>query len=65
LFATVFGSGSAWIRIDIRQLDPDPGGPKITHKNRKSGEILNFEVMDVLFCGLKASLVAWTFFMEV
>ncbi len=34
--------------------DPDPGGQK-----------KNFHVfMDVLFCGLKASPVAWTSFMD-
>jgi hypothetical protein len=37
---------------------------KMTHKNRKSKEISCFEVLDVLFSGLKASPVAWTSFME-
>jgi hypothetical protein len=47
---------------------PDSGSgsrrTKITHKNRKIFEISCFEELDVLFCGLKASSVAWTSFME-
>jgi hypothetical protein len=37
----------------------------MTHKNKKT-KLRNFmfEVLDVLFLGLKASHVAWTFFME-
>jgi hypothetical protein len=37
---------------------------KITHKNIKSTEFSCFEVLDVLFRGLKASPVAWASFME-
>jgi hypothetical protein len=37
----------------------------MTHKNRKKYRIFMFEVLDVLFWGLKASPVAWTSFMEV
>jgi hypothetical protein len=36
---------------------------KITHKNQKNQKSF-LEVLDVLFRGLKASLVAWTSFME-
>jgi hypothetical protein len=36
----------------------------VTHKIEKSKEISCFEVLDVLFGGLKASLVAWPFFMK-
>ena len=32
----------------------------MTQKNRKRTEFSSFEVLDVLFCGLKASHVAWT-----
>jgi hypothetical protein len=40
-------------------------GAKMTHKNRKREEKIScFEVMDVLFSGLKASPVAWKSFME-
>jgi hypothetical protein len=35
-----------------------------THKNRRNLEISCFEVLDVLFLGLKASSVSWTSFME-
>jgi hypothetical protein len=35
----------------------------MTHKKRKK-EISRFEVLDVLFCRLKASPVAWTSFIE-
>jgi hypothetical protein len=37
---------------------------KITHKSRKTVEISCFEVPDVLFGELKASLITWTSFME-
>jgi hypothetical protein len=38
---------------------------KMTHKNReKNNKISYFEVLKVLFWGLKASPVAWTFSME-
>jgi hypothetical protein len=36
----------------------------MTHKNRKQLRNFMYEVLDVLFCGLKASPVAWTTFME-
>jgi hypothetical protein len=42
-------------------LDPDPGGKKLPTKIEK---IKFFKVLDALFCGLKASLVSWTSFME-
>jgi hypothetical protein len=40
--------------------DADPGGQKITHKteNVKKFHVMNYEVLDVLFSGLKASSVA-------
>jgi hypothetical protein len=53
------------IRIDFGQLDPDPGGKKWPKKIEKSEEISRFEVLDVLFWGLKASPVAWMSLMEV
>jgi hypothetical protein len=37
---------------------------KITHKNRESEEISCSEVLDILFCVLKASPAAWTSFMK-
>jgi hypothetical protein len=46
-----------WIRTGSRRAI-------ITHKNRKSEEISCFELLNVLFRGLKASPVAWTSFME-
>jgi hypothetical protein len=49
-----------WIRIRIGNPDPDPGGQKRTHKIE---EVPWFEMLDVLFWGLKASPVAWTSFM--
>jgi hypothetical protein len=47
-----------WIRIRIPNADPnpDPGGQKMTLKYRKREEC--FEVLDVIFGGLKASPVA-------
>jgi hypothetical protein len=39
------------------RLDPDPELQKLTHK---SEEITSFEVLDVLFCGMKTSPVAWS-----
>jgi hypothetical protein len=30
------GSGSAWLRIDFSQLDPDPGGKNYQEKIEKS-----------------------------
>jgi hypothetical protein len=50
-----------WIRIRFRNPDPDPGEQK---KKKVPVINFNFEVLDVLFCGLKASPVAWTSFME-
>jgi hypothetical protein len=44
-------------------LDPDPGGAKIFTKIEKSSEILCFEVLNVFFLGLLAS-VAWSSFKE-
>ncbi len=39
-----------WIRIRIRNPDPDPGGQKMTHKSRKKTKKFHvFEVLDVLF----------------
>jgi hypothetical protein len=75
-FGSESGSGSAWIRINlscwiriririqIADPDPDPGGQKIPTKIEKSTEFSCFEVLDVLFRGLKASPVAWASFME-
>ncbi len=54
------GCGSALIWV------PGSGSrrAKMTHKNRKSTEFSCFEVLDVLFGGLKAFPVAWASFME-
>jgi hypothetical protein len=62
---------------NIRVVDPDPHSSaliwvagsgsrraKMTLKYRKSKEFSCFEVLDVLFWGLKASPVACAFFME-
>jgi hypothetical protein len=39
-----------WIRIHIRNPDPDPGGQKLpTKKERKNYEISCFVMLDVLF----------------
>jgi hypothetical protein len=54
------GSGwGPWIRIRIHNPDPDTGGQKWPGCSK----ISSFEVLDVLFRGLKASPVAWTYFM--
>jgi hypothetical protein len=54
-------------------LEPDPHSKcgsgskraKMTHKNIiQYINLMFFEVLDVLFCGLKASLVSWLSFME-
>ncbi len=59
---------SCWLRIRIRiqiaDPDPDPGGQKLPTKIEKSTEFSCFEVLDVLFGGLKVSSVAWASFME-
>jgi hypothetical protein len=59
---------SCWIRIRIRiqiaDPDPDPGGQKLPQKLEKRTEFLSFEVVDVIFLGLKVSSVAWASFME-
>jgi hypothetical protein len=57
---------SSWIRIRIQTADPDPdpGGQKLPKKIEKRTAFSSFEVLDVLFCGLKASPVAWASFME-
>ncbi len=45
--------------VRIQKPAPEPEGQKkMTHKNRKNQEITCFEVLDVLFWGLTASLVA-------
>jgi hypothetical protein len=52
------GSGSAFkLLIRIQEGKNDP-------QNRKSTEFSCFEVLDVLFGGLKAAPVAWASFME-
>jgi hypothetical protein len=56
----------------MRSLDLDPDSQnrsgsrrtKTTHKKENNYLISFCEVLDVLFKGLKASLVAWTSFME-
>jgi hypothetical protein len=53
-----------WIRIQSGQADPYPDSEsrsrraRMTHKNRKTLKISCFEVLDVLFRGLKVSPVA-------
>ncbi len=71
---SISGSGSAWIRINlscwiririrIQIADSDPGEQKWPTKIEKSTEFSCFEVLDVLFWGLKASPVAWASFLE-
>jgi hypothetical protein len=43
---------------------PDPGGKKLPTEVEKNVEISCFEVLDVLFRGLKASSVACKSFVE-
>ncbi len=38
-----------WIRIRIRNPDPDLGGHKLPTKKKKNNEISCFEELDVLF----------------
>ncbi len=54
-------SGSAWMRTDFGQLDPEG---HITHKKIKSEVIACFELLNVFLGGLKAPPVARTSFME-
>ncbi len=55
------GSGSAYkLRIRIRIQE----GKNYQKKIEKRKEFSSFEVLDVLFWGLKASPVAWASFME-
>jgi hypothetical protein len=56
----------AWIRIDYGRLNQELGSrrAKMIQKIGKNYEISSFEVLDVLFCGLKAPVIAWTSFME-
>ncbi len=66
-FRSVFRSRSRilsvqWIRTRNPDPDPESGGQKWPTKIEKSYEISCFEVLDVLFWGLKASPVAWTSF---
>jgi hypothetical protein len=49
-------NGVAGFRIQEGKNDPQ--------KKKKSKEIVCFEMLDVLFCGLKTSPVAWASFME-
>jgi hypothetical protein len=55
---------SCWIRIRIQIADPDPGGQNLPKKIENRAEFSSFEVLDVLFCELKVSPVAWASFME-
>ncbi len=54
--------GSANIRIDFGQLNSDPGGQKLPTKIDKSKENSCFKCW-MFFLGMKASPVAWTYFM--
>jgi hypothetical protein len=67
-----FGSGSGLDPYSIGPVDPDPylesgsgsgsRRAKMTHKSRKNS---CFEVLDgSVFCGLQASSVTWTYFIE-
>jgi hypothetical protein len=40
-------------------VDPEPDPEGKTDPQKKNEEISSFEVLDVLFCRLKASIVAW------
>jgi hypothetical protein len=48
------------LRIRIRIQE----GKNYPKKIEKRPEFSSFEVLDVLFCGLKASPVAWASFLE-
>ncbi len=51
----------------IRSVDPDPGGQKLPTKigeKNKKFHVSKCFFFNVLFCGLKASPVAWTSLME-
>jgi hypothetical protein len=50
--------------VSLSVSDPDPGGQKLPKHNRKSKESSCFEVLDVLFCELKASPVALSSFRD-
>jgi hypothetical protein len=41
--------------------DPDSGRQKSPLNIEKKNNKFHFQVLDVLFCGLKASPAAWTF----
>jgi hypothetical protein len=45
-------------------MDPNRGGQKLPTKIEENSEISFFEVLDVFIFGLKASPVAWTYFVE-
>ncbi len=51
-------------RARVADPVPDQGGQKWPTKKEKSTEFSCFEVLDVLFWGLKASPLAWAPFME-
>ncbi len=53
-----------WIRIRIRNPDPDPCGQKWPTKVGKNLKLSCFEVLDVHLWELKAFSVTWTCFME-
>ncbi len=55
-----FGSGSGFNEV----CGSGSRMAKMTHKNRNNLEISCFEVLYVLFWGLKAASVAWPSFME-
>jgi hypothetical protein len=50
--------------IRIHNPDPDPRRQKCTPKTGTVNKFLCFEVLDVLFGGLKASPAAWRSLME-
>jgi hypothetical protein len=61
------GSGSGLNPYSIGPVDPDPyseSGSRRAKMTHKSEENSSFEVLDVLFRGMKTSPVAWTSFME-
>ena len=50
-----------WIRIRIRNPDPDPGGQKLPTKGEK---IHVLKCWMASYCELQASSVTWTYFMK-
>jgi hypothetical protein len=70
-----YGKSSTIIQVSVEGPDPDPDGSAFiligwiriqedTNSPQKSEDISSFEVLDVLFLGIKTYPVAWMSFME-